>query len=288
MKKAFTLIELLVAIGILAMILSFASVIFSVSVDSYRTALANAEIMQKLRVITNQLNADFQGLQKDGYLILYCELQNRKEYEEDLDSFDFRADRLYYFCTGDFQSWIEPDVKSNIARVYFGHDLTSVGNTSTIPVSHWKLARDVILLTPKLDIDPMPADCCNISYSECRANLPDIEDDFEDPNDIIANPVSINPPDYLGSLMSQNAGEIKIEWTDNPLSWYGLENPKKGGYPREVVDAKEPLDYYWVYWTPDTPQQYWPKALKLTFTLYDSRAIMKGGRTFTHIVYLDN
>jgi hypothetical protein len=30
------------------------------------------------------------------------------------------------------------------------------------------------------------------------------------------------------------------------------------------------------------------KALKFTFTLYDSKGIIKDGRTFTHIVYLDN
>jgi hypothetical protein len=29
------------------------------------------------------------------------------------------------------------------------------------------------------------------------------------------------------------------------------------------------------------------RALKFTFTLYDSRGVMKEGRTFTHIVYLD-
>ena len=30
------------------------------------------------------------------------------------------------------------------------------------------------------------------------------------------------------------------------------------------------------------------RALKFTFTLYDSRNLIKNGRTFTHIVYLDN
>ena len=30
------------------------------------------------------------------------------------------------------------------------------------------------------------------------------------------------------------------------------------------------------------------RALKFTFTLYDSKGIIKEGRTFTHIVYLDD
>ena len=40
-NKAFTLIELVVAIAILAMVLSFAGVIFKVSIGAYRTAIAN-------------------------------------------------------------------------------------------------------------------------------------------------------------------------------------------------------------------------------------------------------
>lgn len=33
---------------------------------------------------------------------------------------------------------------------------------------------------------------------------------------------------------------------------------------------------------------YFPKALKFTFTLYDSKGVFKDGRTFTHIVYLND
>ncbi|MBA7661929.1 hypothetical protein ES703_69949 [subsurface metagenome] len=51
MKRAFTLIELVVAVAILAMVLGFASVIFRVSIEAYRTAGANTEIMQKLRAV---------------------------------------------------------------------------------------------------------------------------------------------------------------------------------------------------------------------------------------------
>lgn len=54
-KKAFTLIELSVAVGILVIMLLFAAGIFNVSIDSQRTAMANAEIMQKLRAITDRI-----------------------------------------------------------------------------------------------------------------------------------------------------------------------------------------------------------------------------------------
>jgi hypothetical protein len=60
----------MVAMGILAMVMGFASVIFRVSINAHRTALANAEIMQKVRAITDQLNADFKGLNKDGEIFM--------------------------------------------------------------------------------------------------------------------------------------------------------------------------------------------------------------------------
>ncbi|MHC4646661.1 MAG: type II secretion system protein, partial [Planctomycetota bacterium] len=70
MKKGFTIIEVVVSIGILAVIVSFAGVVFKVSIESQRMAAANAEIMQKFRAITDQLNSDFKGLRKDGEIFL--------------------------------------------------------------------------------------------------------------------------------------------------------------------------------------------------------------------------
>ncbi len=63
--KGFTLIELVVAIALLAMVLGFSGLIFKTCIEAHRTAGANSEIMQKLRAITDQLNRDFKGLQKD-------------------------------------------------------------------------------------------------------------------------------------------------------------------------------------------------------------------------------
>ena len=63
--------ELVVAVALLALVLAFSGIIFKVSIESYRTAAANTEIMQKLRVITDQLNADFRGLQKDAPLMVW-------------------------------------------------------------------------------------------------------------------------------------------------------------------------------------------------------------------------
>jgi prepilin-type N-terminal cleavage/methylation domain-containing protein len=265
-KKAFTLVELIVAVAFLAIVLAFTGVIFNVSIEAYRTAGATAEIMQKLRAITDQLNRDFEGLCKDGYLILHSEELDAEEFE-DSDSDWFRADRLYYFSTGDFQSWFEPDIRSNIARIYFGHDSNSLDSDRF--VSKWNLARDVKLLTPGYS----HFDCNDTSFAECKA---DLEDALDDPVVVLANGVAIDI-DYdandVRRLMCQNAGEMIIEWTDG------------------VPDSNGLLGWYDEYdgptsWTPAVSQAYWPKALKFTFTLYDSKGIFDKGKTFTHIVYI--
>ena len=119
-NKAFTLIELLVAIGILVIVLSFASVIFKVSIEAHRTAIANAEIMQKLRAITDQLNADFKGLRKDGeiFLIWVAALKGGA-YPADPDSYD-RFDKIMFFADGDFQSYgTNPMLRGNISRINY-------------------------------------------------------------------------------------------------------------------------------------------------------------------------
>jgi prepilin-type N-terminal cleavage/methylation domain-containing protein len=294
--RGFTLIELLVAVAILVIVLSFAGVIFRVSIDSHRMAIANAEIMQKLRAITDQLNSDFKGIQKDGFLVLFAQVQaNRREYRDSAVQ-KFRADRLYYFSAGDFQSWVNPVIRSNISRVYFGHEGHSLDTTLNRLVSAWTLARDVVLLTPGYS----GVDYRDISYAECKVDLLR----FEDPCDVLITPVVVDmsAPDSLRSLMCQNAGEIVIEWSDgttypppdNSLVWFGFSltrtdgDADKGVLPMPVYASIETKDltHYIAFWKPDVPQQLWPKALKFTFTLYDSKGVIKNGRTFTHIVYL--
>jgi prepilin-type N-terminal cleavage/methylation domain len=285
MKKAFTLIELMVGVALLAMVLAFTSVIFKVSIESYRQGGANMEIMQKLRAITDQLNSDFKGLQKDGYLMLHSEEKPGRQEFKNSPATTFRADRLYYFSTVDFQSWFNAGIRSNIAMIYFGQDYRSLEDSNPILVSKWNLARDVELLTP--GISQVPLDCNDISYAACKANIPlilvradtlfssSVLIDFKDPNE-------------FRRLMCQNAGQMVIEWTDGTkdlggsLAWFGFSRPQ--GYTADIETFPPP--YYQAFWKPDTPKQYWPKALKFTFTLYDSKGILKDGRTFTHIVYI--
>lgn len=288
MKKAFTITELLVAVGVMALALSATGVIFRVSIDAHRTAGATAEIMRNLRAITDQLNTDFKGLQKDGYLILCSDELDKYEFYDSADPCSFGADRLYYFCTGDFQTWNRnEDTRSNIARIYFGHGHSTFVDDS-VPVSDWSLARDVVLLTPGQSLGP---DCYDVSYAQCKV---DLQGSLEDPNWLLANGMQIDiesDPNTVRSLMCQNVGQIIIEWTDGTkngaeLRWYGYGYQKRSDdfeYAEKIGESVSPP--YMAYWTPGN-RQYWPKALKFTLTLYDSKSILKEGKTFTHIVYL--
>ena len=313
MRKAFTLIELVVAIALLAMVLSFSGMIFKVSINCYRTSGANTEIMQKLRAITDQLNTDLREMPNPGYLLLHCEEQSRREYEDPGTAGTFHTDRMYYFCTGDFQSWYASNIRADAARVYFGHDRDSLNSALDRPVSRWNLARDIMLLTPGTVVPAPPpiVDYNNISLAYCIAN----------PAEVLAEAVRLfnSPPiidirndaNDIRHLMCEDVGEIKIEWSDgtrypithpnpdlrNSLVWFGYSMSKRqwifdNGLPFDPVyitieDVTNMPPYYRAFWTPSIPAQYWPKALKFTFTLYDSKSILEKGRTFTHIVYLE-
>lgn len=323
MKKGFTLVEVTVAVGLLVMMLFFSSLIFKVSIGSQRLAGANAEIMQKFRAITDQLNTDFEGLQKDGHLRLRSGVVDRPEYEHRpgykryVDpAFNpakyFRVDKLYYFSTGDFQSRFAPYPRSNVARIFLSHDNSSLNDR---PVCKWRLAHAVRLLTPGLTPTPpatsLPVDCDNISYAKCKN---DLVANYEDPGPLFQSSIviTVNPADNIRSLMAENVGQMIIQWTDGTivpgspftnasgsLMWYGLSVPNAATNAMSIAWSMPPSGnsvisegggvdppYYNASWGPNDPEELWPKALKFTFTLYDSDGVIKGGRTFTHIVYI--
>ena len=114
--------ELVVAIALLVMVLFFSSLIFKVSIDSHRISSANAETMQKLRAITDQLNADFKGFIRDAPMAI--------RFVRDADG--VRYDSIAFLSNGDFQSirqyWYTKSggglalktVFGNVASIYYG------------------------------------------------------------------------------------------------------------------------------------------------------------------------
>ena len=262
MKKGFTLIELLVAIAILAVVLAIAGVIFRVSIDSQQMAAANADIMQKLRTITDQLNADFKGL--------IIPPQGKVSFSE---VSGVRADCIVFFANGDFQSTNSYSYKDgkvatvvgNVASVFYGQPAFPDPYSPDPKVRKEKiLTRRQTILTadPNLvalfDLNP-PREYCN---TKSLSKL--VEEQIIDPNNLdmknlIIRPV-LDPRSEPNMYMAKGVDNFTIEyaqWNGPKLEW---------NRAREDITTK---------------------AFKFTFTLYDSKGIIKNGRTFTHIVYLD-
>ena len=339
-NKAFTLIELLVAIGILAIVMSFSSVIFKVSIGAHRTAIAYAEIMQKLRAITDQLNADFKGLRKDGeiFVVWVAKPLSASDYKDnDFDGHE-RFDRIMFFADGDFQSYKLPMVRGNVARICYM--IAKKGNVSAENQDRTErvLARSLHILTanPNLADFPDPNSFSdtkwhewnnwdeydkisldgwkNISWQNKKDMLTattDIQVDNSSVNMAVRG-VKVDPADAnsIHMLLCEGVSEFKIQgWYDANQQWipevdpdsdgnladthFFLNEPNKApgvlyNSSREIVNINNinyvgnQIDELHFNAIPGLG-----RALKFTFTLYDSRGIVKNGMTFTHIVYLD-
>ncbi|MFC1739049.1 type II secretion system protein J [Planctomycetota bacterium] len=147
-NKGFTLIELAVAVGLLALMISFGGVVIKISIETHRRAVAYAEILQKFRAITHQINNDLKDIRKDAPLLIWFRLD---EYAEDRDTGQMRSldpnerfDQMMFFTTGDFHSTRlynmhptalpavpsscipsgnpvdEQSIRGNAARIYYG------------------------------------------------------------------------------------------------------------------------------------------------------------------------
>ena len=167
--KGFTLIELAVAVGLLSMLVAFSAVIFGVCMDGHRTATANADILRRLRVITEQLNSDFSGMCKDAPVLIKFGFDNNDP--------NTRDDQIMFFASGDFQSIQMYDentgepldlmdntstgdahtIRGNTARVYYGIAASPDPNGSgliapmDIDAGERVFARRRHILTAKLD-----------------------------------------------------------------------------------------------------------------------------------------
>jgi prepilin-type N-terminal cleavage/methylation domain-containing protein len=373
MRRAFTLMELVVALGIMALVMSFAGVIFRVSTDSHRLALANAEIMQKLRAITEQLDADFRGLRQDGEVLVFWRAQRKANYtgaNRNAEEAFERFDRIMFFTEGDFQTYrASPALRGNMARVSYA--LASGPSANPAEPNRPQLqkperrilARTEHLLVPlSRAVDPCdPLGTGKWTDSQWRdwlsnteydsismrgweliplarkvdilSVIGDVEVGLDGRNtsqkNVTVGGVTVDPnkPDSLHAFLCRGVGQFQVQgWSDAEHRWIPQVNPNGDAslkddsdfvlegdqptpsgaagswnshqgsdldprqipgvwYPRQAIignTAIRPLDRGF------NAVPGLGRALKFTFTLYDSRGLVKGGRTFTHIVYLDN
>jgi prepilin-type N-terminal cleavage/methylation domain-containing protein len=267
MRRAFTLIELVVAVGILAIILSFAGVVFRVSAESQRMANANAEIMQKLRVITSQLDADFKGLIIDygGHSTTSTRTQmiDGRTVTTNFDGFAF-------FANGDFQSthhYASQMIVGNVASIYYGPPDPNSYSGASVPLP---APRDRILLRRQTILAPEAPEADSqwngeyyrASLEQWRTDPPCTLEEWSEAPIIDPTDLEAQMPIYLAK---------------------GVDN-----FTVEYIETGTVLGTDAIPWLrQESGDSLSPLAFKVTFTLYDSRGIIEKGRTFTHIVLVD-
>jgi prepilin-type N-terminal cleavage/methylation domain-containing protein len=149
MKKAFTIAELMVAVALMAVVLTGTGYVFKVAIDSQRLANATTEIMRNLRGITDQIDSDFAGLQKDAPLAFW--------FQQDGGSDPNRFDEIMFFASGDFSCCQSPVygtggktlLKGDAARIWYGqadsHDSMNTTNLTSISKPSLLLPKDRVL-----------------------------------------------------------------------------------------------------------------------------------------------
>ncbi len=262
-NRGFTLIELVVAVGILALILSFSGVIFRVSIDSHRTAIANAEIMRKLRAITDQFDTDFKSIAHSygGYISF-----NTNKYTIGSEAMEINSDCITFFTNGDFQTtrqYSGRTIAGNVACVFYG---PADPNSFGLPAK----PRDNILLRRQtiLTADAPPADSSpRGEYYIKSLSQWSVQPPFSDPQDWVKRPL-IDPnnlKEQFVMYLAKGADNFTIQFAEMESSGKIVWKRQKEGGTGNIST----------------------NAFKFTFTLYDSRGVIRKGRTFTHIVYLD-
>lgn len=263
MKKGFTITELLVAVGLLAVVLAAAGIVFRYSIDAQRTASATAEIMRTLRAITDQLNADFTGIQKDAPMVI--------RFEGDPNDSN-KADSVVFFATGDFQTtnlYGGQTIRGNVARIYYGQAEEPDPNSADSVIRRIKvLARRQVILAPSESTTLNPNEYEPNSLSQ-QVNF--YLNEPSDVNELWLRRPNVDPNDEndIPMYFAKGVDDFSIMFCDHndintgAINWQTLPNGS----------CKE---YFISY----------PDLIKFTFTLYDSKGILKNGRRFEHIVYI--
>ncbi|MDD5063152.1 MAG: prepilin-type N-terminal cleavage/methylation domain-containing protein [Phycisphaerae bacterium] len=299
MKKAFTLIEVVVAVALLAVVFVFAGMIFRVGIESYRIAGANAEIMQKLRAITDQLNADFRGaisppggmihfVYPVGYLdpnsISYIDNKFTYTAADMANIKGVRSDSIVFFATGDFQSTrqyayagstSDKTVIGNVACIFY-----ALANVPTYSLEEKPDPKKKILMRRQTIIIPdpnwVPLDINDLGEYCNAQSLADLIADFDANTLTDDKNLDPNNPDDVVNYMAKGVDDFTIQYV-------GTESPPD--LSKNFNDWRPNNSDVIAGWAGEALI---PIAFKFTFTLYDSKAIIKEGRKFTHIVYVGN
>lgn len=139
-ESGFTLLELLVTIGAVAVVAVGLAAVFGAVGDAVATGRRVSRMTQYSRMIQAQLEQDFSGMTRDGFLVIRQQYADRngdgaftltddgvRVGEADTTPRPRRVDELLFFAHGDYVSdrpptpdpnWI---ARSDTAMIYYGH-----------------------------------------------------------------------------------------------------------------------------------------------------------------------
>lgn len=217
-NNAFTIVELVVAMGLLVMLVGLSSMVFSSSVKAHRKAAATIEITRNLRVITEQLTADFRGLRKDAPMMFRFEpVGTDTDGSGTIDADEYvYYDMTHFFADGDFQA-MDPVVSGNLSRIYYGHansqDLFTDNTLTPDFDTYHVLSRKAHILTADSGIFsvygqiPLISNAGVLDYSQFAATFGQTNNylpNYLDENILEFNTITLNQ--WIDALNYLNAG----------------------------------------------------------------------------------
>lgn len=262
------MVELMVAAGILALMVAFSSVIFRFSIDAHRVASANAEIMQKLRVITAQLNDDFRGLRKDAPLLIWFE-------QDTIDNDPNRYDQIMFFADGDFSSlqlYLKTDnkpipiddlsdldqdtmtVRGNVARINYALAQNSNGDKAPqLDDKQRILARRAHILTADTRLIEWPSNNFDdfggyelVGVQQIRFN-----DAYEHDTVSLSRWKIASPSEYDQYIIPATFNEPPVVDKDQPRTFHLLMSEAVGSFAIQLAYWEENIDTNWeLRWFP--------------------------------------
>ena len=123
----------MVAVGITVGMLLMIGTVFKSATDASGSAMALNDVNGQARVLTEQIQSDFAGFQKDLPFAIIFEAHvsnpdlDTKPWLGDPDEPDklVRYDRICFFANGDFQDIYGSALSGNLARIFYGQMLNS-------------------------------------------------------------------------------------------------------------------------------------------------------------------
>lgn len=127
-RAGFSLAELVVSIGILVLMLSLVGQVFHLTVKSTGQATALTEVTQSIRAFEQALRDDLSGVHRGRSALLIQGNTKAAYLTNDAQSAagaeeppTVRTDLLLFYTSRKGNSYIQPDVTSNVQQVVYGH-----------------------------------------------------------------------------------------------------------------------------------------------------------------------